>query len=91
MRQKQSEQIVEILRQKAEEERPTSTSRTRAHERKSDGRIAASAAAATAAVIVPTQSPKRMGMENDDIIGEVPPKVTNISLSFAGLPQEEIV
>lgn len=30
-------------------------------------------------------------MEEEDIIGEVPPEVTNISLSFAGLPQEEIV
>lgn len=29
--------------------------------------------------------------EEDDIIGEVPLEVKNITLRFAGLPQEEIV
>lgn len=38
-----------------------------------------------------TQAPKRVGMDLDVIKGEVPPEVTNICLSFAGLPQEEIV
>lgn len=59
--------------------------------RESDARITASAAAATAAAAGATQASKRLGMEDDDIIGEVPPEVENISLSFAGLPQEEIV
>lgn len=38
-----------------------------------------------------TQAPKRDELEEDDIIVEVAPKVTNISPCFVGLPQEEIV
>lgn len=53
----------------------------------SDAHIAASAAATAAGT---THALKRVGME-DDIIGEAPPEVSNIGLSFAGLPQEEII
>ena len=35
--------------------------------------------------------PRKIVMEDDNIIGEVPQEVMNITLRFAGLPQEEIV
>ena len=57
--------------------------------KESDARIAASAASAAAASSAAPQ--KRTMTEEDDIIGEVPVEVKNITLRFAGLPQEEIV
>lgn len=87
------------MRRKAEEERTAAARKAELKleltRKESDARIAASAAAAaataTAAAAAPTHTPRRTGMEDDDIIGEVPPEVANISLCFAGPPQEEIV
>lgn len=86
------------MQRKAEEKR-TATARKaelklKLMRKESNAGIAASAAATAAAATAaaaPTHTPRRTGMEDDDIIGEVPPEVTNISLCFAGLPQEEIV
>ena len=65
--------------------------------KESDARIAASATAATAAAAAASAAPggalglRKVVDDEDDIIGEVPPEVTNICLRFVGLPQEEIV
>lgn len=95
MTQEQSEQIFEILRRKAWEERAASAKKFKLElelmKREFDARIAVGAAATTAAVTVATQALKKMGMEEDDIIGEAAPEVTNISFFFVGLPQEQIV
>ena len=89
MKQEQNEQIFEIMRRKAEDERTAATRKFELElelmRRELDARIAASAAAASAATTVATQAPKRTGMEGD-ILGEVPPEIKNISLCFAGLP-----
>ena len=94
MKQEQNEQIFEIMRRKAEDERTAATRKFELElelmRRDLDARIAASAAAASAAATsaattVATQAPKRTGME-DDILGEVPPEIKNVSLCFAGLP-----
>lgn len=88
----QNDQIFKIMRRKAEDERAAAARKFELElelmRRESDAHIAASAAATAAGA---TQALKRVGMEEDDIIGEVPLEVTNISLSFAGLPQEEII
>ena len=95
MTQEQNEQIFEIRRQQAEDERAAAGRKfdleLELMRRESDARIAASAAAVTAAATAAIQAPKRAGMEEDDIIGEIPPEVTNISLCFARLLQKEIV
>ena len=92
MTHEQNDQIFRIMRRKAEDEKAAAARKFKLGlelmGRESDAHIAASAAATAAGA---TQAPKRVGMKEDDIIGEVPPEVTNISLSFAGLPQEEIV
>ena len=51
--------------------------------------LEARVAAAAAATIAPP--PRKIVMEDDDIIGEVPQEIMNITLRFAGLPQEKIV
>ncbi len=51
-------------------------------------------AAAAAFTIVPSGAalpPRKIVIEDDDIIDEVSQEVMNITLCFAGLPQEEIV
>ena len=53
--------------------------------KKSEARVAAAAADTIA------PPPKKIVMEDDNIIGEVAQEVMNITLYFAGLPQEEIV
>ena len=95
MTQEQNEQIFEIMCKRAGDEKAAAARKfdleLELMRREPDARIAASAAAATAAPTAAIQAPKRAGMEEDDIIGEVPPEVTNISLCFADLPQEQIV
>ena len=46
------------------------------------------AAAAAATIALPQ---RKIVIEDDDIIGDVPQEVMNITFRFAGLPQEEIV
>lgn len=59
--------------------------------KESDARVAAATALAAAATTA-AQPQRRSAMtEKDDITGEVPPEVMNITLRFAGLSQEEIV
>lgn len=54
--------------------------------------VAATAAALPAAPAAPARAQARKPMANeDDITGEVPPKVMSITLRFAGLLQEKIV
>lgn len=94
MTQEQNEQIFVIMRQKAEDEKLATARRFELElevmRRESEARIAANAAAATAATVV-AQALKRAGMEENDTIDGVLPEVRNISLCFAGLPQEETV
>lgn len=83
----------QIFRRKAEEGRVAATEKAALEKelmrKESDARIAAATAAAGANAGAPT--PRKLIGEKDDIIGEVPPEVTNLSLCFAGLPQDEIV
>lgn len=97
----QSNQIFEILRRKAEEERVAAAEKAALEKelmrKESDARIALATAAAVAAITAAAganagaPAPKKVVGEEDDIIGEVPPEVTNLSLRFAGLPQDKIV
>lgn len=49
-------------------------------------------ATAITAAVTPVAAPQRSSLaEEDNITGEVPPKVMSITLYFAGLPQEEII
>ena len=88
MTQEQNEQIFVIMRQKAEDEKLATARRFELElevmRRESEARIAANAAAATAATVV-AQALKRAGMEENDTIDGVLPEVRNISLCFAGL------
>lgn len=81
------------MRRKAEEERTAAARKAELKleltRKESDAHIAASAAAAAAAATAataPIHTPRRTGIEDDDIIGEVHPEVINISLCFAGPP-----
>ncbi len=51
--------------------------------------LEANMASAAAATIAPP--PRKIIIEDEDIIGEVPQEVMNITLRFVGLSQEEIV
>lgn len=96
----QSQKIFEIYRQTAENEQATAA---REHEfklecmqRESEARITAAVATATAAAAAPLAAPApaaalRAIGGDDDILGEVPQEVQNLTLRFAGLPREEIV
>ena len=92
----QNQQIFEIYRQKAVDERAAAarehTLKFECIQRESDARIAATtAAAATAPAPAPAPAAPRTIGGDDDILGEVPQEVQNLTLRFAGLPQEEIV
>ncbi len=100
MTQVQKEQIFELTRRKLEAEFATAEKNARqkrmAVEEESKLRqepmvkeSEASVTAAAAATIAP--SPRKIVMEDDNIIGEVPQEVMNITLCFASLRQEEIV
>ncbi len=56
--------------------------------KESEARIAAAVTAAAAPVAAPQ---RKLLTEEDDITGEIPPKVMSIILRFVGLPQEEII
>ena len=91
----QNEQIFELMRQKLAAEVAATEGKARLEreliKKESDARIAASTAAATAAGPGGGTVQRKTLSEDDDIIGEVPPEVSSISLRFAGLPQEEII
>ena len=100
MTQEQNEQIFELTRRKLEAEFATAEKNARQKrvdvEEESKLRrepmvkeSEAPVTAATADTIAPP--PRKIVMEDDDIIVEVPQEVMNITLSFASLPQEEIV
>ena len=88
----QSQQIFEIYRQKAEDER-AAVAREHAFKlecmkKESNARIAAAAAVRTA----PGPAAAQWSLGNDDdIIGEIPKEVQSLNIRFAGLPQVEIV
>lgn len=90
----QNQQIFEIYRQKAEDERAASAGehafKLECMRRESEARIAAAAAVPTPPPTATPAAPRRIG-EDDDITGEVPQEVQILTLRFAGLPQEEIV
>lgn len=97
----QSNQIFEIFWQKAEEEKVAATEKTAFEKKLMKKELNACIAAATIAAVAATTiaanantgilAPRKVVGEKDDIINEVPPKVTNISLCFAGLPKDKIV
>lgn len=101
----QNEQIFELARQKLEAEMAIAEEDARLRRvateeesklrrelmvKESEAHVAAAAAAA-AAPTGAAPAPRKTFMEDDDIIGEVPPEVMNLTLRFAGLPQEEFV
>ena len=93
---KQNHQIFEIYHRKAEEERAAAarehTFKIECMQRESEARIAATFAAAAAAPIpAPAPAAPQTIGGDDDILGEIPEEVQNLTLRFAGLPQEEIV
>lgn len=57
--------------------------------KESEARMAAASSAASAANQAP--KPRAQPSGEDEIQGEIPPEVTDLSLQFVGLPQEEIV
>lgn len=61
--------------------------------RELEAQISAAAAAvtATASTKTPTSGPSTFRIDEDDILGETPQEVKNLSVRFAGLPQDEIV
>ena len=91
----QNEQIFELMRQKLTAEVATTEGKAilewELMKKESDACIADSTAAATAAGPGGSTIQRKTLLENDDIIGEVPLEVSNISLHFAGLPKEEII
>lgn len=100
MTQEQTESIFEPTRRKLEAELAAAEEESRLRRtaveeetrlwqelmiKEFDARMAAAATAAAA------QAPRRTIVEDDDVIGGVLPEVTNITLRFSGLPQEEII
>ncbi|MCJ1345948.1 hypothetical protein MMC31_004158 [Peltigera leucophlebia] len=81
-----AEQIAQILRATlAERDAIAAKSKLKLGciQKESDARIAAAT--------VPVVKPRTSTVEDDEIIGEIPPEVSDLSLWFAGLSQEEIV
>ena len=100
MTQRQNNQILKVLRQKAEEERVAAADKAQLERElmkmESDAQIAVAAAAATAAATTNVANARALRQKKilgkkDDIRGEAPPEVKSISFCFAGFPQEEIV
>ena len=93
--QEQNEQIFKIMRQKAKDKRAAIAKKLKFElelmKKKSYSQIAASAITAIAAATVATQASKSVRKDKNNIVGEIRPKVTNISLFFAGFLQEKIV
>ena len=59
--------------------------------KESEARVTAATATATAAAAQAPKPRAAPAREEDDIQGEIPPEVSELSLQFVGLPQEEIV
>ncbi len=78
--------------QKAPAERDTIQARSalelECFQKESDARVAATTTAATAQVPKPRIA---LAREENNIQGEIPPEVPELSLQFVGFPQEEIV